>query len=217
MPNHVSNLLNYVGSPARIAEVKNFVKSSESDFDFNKIVPMPETFNRFDTTNHPAGRGLEIGKKISHLPGAPIVTKELIQQYKDATREQAERYGVIGWYDWHCRYWGTKWNAYDIETFSDDSECVRFDTAWTCPAPAIKELSRLFPDVRFELTYADEDSGYNCGCICYERGAVVYEDIPAGGSDKAWEYYFQLHEWAREYYRKNKAGKWEYVEETEEI
>ena len=42
---------------------------------------------------------------------------------------------------------------------------VQFDTAWETPKPIFKKLSRLFPDISFEVSYADEDIGNNCGMM----------------------------------------------------
>ena len=35
----------------------------------------------------------------------------------------------------------------------------------------IKNLSALFPKIKFHLTWADEDAGQNCGQITYENGS----------------------------------------------
>lgn len=61
MPNHIANRVIIDGSLDDIKKIMNFVRSEESPFDFNKIVPMPETFKKYDTTNRPNGQGLVVG------------------------------------------------------------------------------------------------------------------------------------------------------------
>lgn len=49
------------------------------------FLPIPETYILYDTTNHP-------------------------NRYPDAAKEQQEKYGAVGWYDYNCLTLGTKWN-----------------------------------------------------------------------------------------------------------
>ena len=71
------------------------------------------------------------------------------------------------WYGWRVENWGTKWNAIDAEIIADG---FNFDTAWAAPLSVIKKLSALFPKITFNLTWADDDAGQNCGQITYENG-----------------------------------------------
>ena len=45
MPNWVQNRLTIYGQETEIEKCLLFCKSEDSDFDFNKIVPMPETLD----------------------------------------------------------------------------------------------------------------------------------------------------------------------------
>ncbi|RKN86774.1 hypothetical protein [Paenibacillus ginsengarvi] len=51
MPNHITNIITIQASEGRTAqEVIDFVKSDEREFDFNKLIPMPqEIIASFDT------------------------------------------------------------------------------------------------------------------------------------------------------------------------
>lgn len=212
MPNHIANRVIIDGSLDDIKKIMNFVRSEESPFDFNKIVPMPETFKKYDTTNHPNGRGLEVGEKVNPWDAdSPIVTEELIDEYTRATKEQAEVYGCVGWYDWSYSNWGTKWNCYDVVVLDDGA--FEFNTAWCAPLPVIQALSEIFPEVIINLDWADEDAGCNTGEATFEGGdetSLVYFD---NLSDEAWEQYFRLHEGYEEYYEKDENGKWRMKEE----
>ena len=91
-------------------------------------------------------------------------------------------YGFPTWYGWCCEHWGTKWNCWDAEEL-EDGPGWRYDTAWTCSEPVVRALSVIFPEVRFELWYADEDIGSNCGMICYQDGEKKEEQFPATDKD----------------------------------
>lgn len=205
MPNYVANILTLAGSEERIAKVVEFVKGEDSPFDFSKIVPQPETYKKYDTTNHPDGRGLEVGQPVNPFKkDSPIVTKELLEEYKQATAEQARKYGVVGWYDWNVRYWGTKWDAMDV---TYEGGAFFFDTAWSAPLPVIRRLAEMFPDILFVLTYADEDYGYNCARYTF-KGKQRDCFAPAGGSDEAMELYFETHPDSRDEMHKDENGDW---------
>lgn len=209
MPNYVANIVTIVGSDEQIQKVVESIKSEYGVFDFNKIVPMPETFEKYDTTNHANGVQLRIGSPVG-FEDDRIVTEELIEEFKRATKEQAEKYGVVGWYDWRHKFWGTKWNARDAQ-YEGDGRFI-FDTAWSAPIPVLVALSRRFPDVTIHVAYADEDYGYNTGKGTIKAGM---KDIfcPEGGSDEAMQIYFETHEGDEEYIHKGPDGKWTCEEE----
>jgi hypothetical protein len=209
MPNYVSNIVTLVGSDEQVMKVVDFINSDYGVFDFNKIVPMPETFSKYDTTNHPGGRGLNVGSPISWRDDSPIVTEELIEEYKQATKEQEEKYGVVGWYDWNVKFWGTKWNACGAE--SSGYGRFTFDTAWSAPLPVLVALSKLFPEVEIQIVYADEDSGYNTGQGTIQNGKPMMY-YPEDGSDEAMELYFETHDWARDEMHKDENGAWTWNE-----
>ncbi|MFQ9830242.1 MAG: hypothetical protein ACLRXR_09100 [Alistipes putredinis] len=49
-----------------------------------------------------------------------------------------------------------------------------FGTAWSTPEPIIKALSVKYPDVTFEVEYADEDVGNNVGSYSYKSGEQIH-------------------------------------------
>lgn len=72
----------------------------------------------------------------------------------------------FNWYDWHCTYWGTKWNAYDGYTKIGKTQLTFvFSTAWSAPFPVYAKLCELGYDL--DIRYADEDIGVNCGQVIY--------------------------------------------------
>ena len=112
----------------------------------------------------------------------PEELKDTTSPSKKPNKDLIEKYGYDNWYDWSIKNWGTKWNAYDIEV--ENWNKLRFDTAWSCANQVIDKLSRLHPEVDFKLTYADEDTGYNCGIITYKNGEQSYTDMSVSAQDE---------------------------------
>lgn len=64
-----------------------------------------------------------------------------------------------------------KWlNDYGLSSLS-------FSTAWSSPQPVFAALSRKFPDLEFEITFADEDIGSNCGKYVLKDGVMISSRI----------------------------------------
>jgi hypothetical protein len=79
-----------------------------------------------------------------------------------------------GWYDWSIDHWGTKWDVSD--TFEDENGYICFDTAWSTPFELISKLSTLYPNLIFDVQYADEDLGNNCGTYQLQNGLEIYSE-----------------------------------------
>jgi hypothetical protein len=210
MPNHISNILTIEGDAKRVAQIKNEILSVDEDgnirhIDFNKIVPMPESLNI--TSGSTTDNGLAILKyregdptRINEMMGYQwakefSTPEDLINHMLEkgsANLEEAQKaldnenlYGHRDWYSWSNANWGTKWNAYDTNESGDDG--VYFDTAWSNPYPVMEALSRKYPDVVFHVRFADEDFGHNVGEYSLKNGDVIYENIPEGGTEEAYE------------------------------
>ncbi len=83
------------------------------------------------------------------------------------------------WYSWSIDNWGTKWNAYEIE--SDGYDTWVFQTTWAHPTPIIESLSKKYPSLIFKVAYADEDIGSNLGAYQMENGKKILEYKPREG------------------------------------
>lgn len=83
------------------------------------------------------------------------------------------------WYEWHCRYWNTKWNAYDGYTIVGKTQITFvFSTAWSFPYAVAVELAKQL-GYDLELKYADEDYGSNCGIYQtheFDKTYLVFTD-----------------------------------------
>ena len=152
MPNHTFNTVRMEGIAK--ADFYGFDKYGRKFFDFNKLIPEPKTREE--------------------------CPPEFID-HGNCNLMHTEDDEWFNWYDWHCRFWGTKWNAYDFTEIDDDT--VYFLTAWTEPEPIWKAISEKFPDkeLYIEAEYEDgfetESTWLNGSRIEFsEREVDFYED-----------------------------------------
>jgi len=137
MPNWCYNELYMEGSHPDLEKIRKI------DMDFQKILPMPQSM--YD----------DIGDEGANLGGRNM--KDLNPEQQKLKQSWIDEFGVDGWYDWSCKNWNTKWTASNVEWKCDgEFQTVKFNTAWDKPNPVIKELSRLFPEVYFSLTWVLE-------------------------------------------------------------
>lgn len=178
MPNWVKNKVTILeGGEEFLRRAADALNDSEGLFE--AFIPVPETYKLYDTTNHPDGKGLVVGKEYTSWPGSTfkgageIITQQLIDEYKAATKEQEEKYGVVGWYHFGCKYWGTKW---DVDDFGINRDTVEFSTAWSMPDGFCARISEMYPEMKFIVEYADEDMGNNCGAVLYHNTKTIAID-----------------------------------------
>lgn len=120
--------------------------------DFNKIIPPPKT------------------------------KEECIEKYGEKYLDSVDEKGNsthhlmhtdgddwFNWYDWHCHFWGTKWNACDCKIEDDDT--VTFETAWSVPEPILLKLSEMFPEEEINVSISYEMEDY------YEDLTLKHGDI----------------------------------------
>jgi hypothetical protein len=212
MPNHVTNIISFKGSAKDVEDLRNAIKSIDSDgeeqaIDFSKIIPMPPELMITSGSNVDYGIAVILFRergddsklkpilaypwvKAENITNAEQLANYLVEegradliQGKQAV-ENSDKHGFKDWYSWSIANWGTKWNAYGISEVDENTIC--FDTAWSTPAPVIEELSSMFPNVEITLEFADEDFGHNCGKVVFLDGDTIDENIPKGGSAEAY-------------------------------
>ena len=149
MPNWCSVDFDTYGSAEDLTRFREFVVGDDEGhataFDFNKFVPMPAEL-RDTSDDHGTAYTLYYGDAETLLERfwvkeANITTIEQLRHYledrnpdlratADRWKANMEKYGVGGWYDWSCEYWGTKSNACYAELWSNPggSLHVQFDT-----------------------------------------------------------------------------------------
>ncbi len=160
MPNWVQNrlVIDVLGQDeAEQREIRDFVKGEDeegkpSPFSFQQIRPMPEELKGTQSPN------------------------------SDATEEEQRRlkllYGADNWYDWRTANWGSKWDCKSAQDHGAGSMQFEFETPWSTPVEIIKYLSRKFPIAVFQVEYADEDIGHNCGTYHVKDGKIIEEIVP---------------------------------------
>lgn len=149
---------------------------------FSTFRPIPDTFLRYDTTNYP-------------------------NEFPEAVKEQREKYGAVGWYDFNAYKWfGTKWSA----TLSDwnfttnkgiTTLFFNADTAWSIADLWLRWIKDTFPTLAV-FHCSDEESGmfYCYGEIDDDAEADCTESIEGrmqsfedeyDGDTDSDEYYYQ--------------------------
>lgn len=102
--------------------------------------------------------------------------KNCIVNSKSHVEEDSDR-PWFNWYDWHCTYWDTEWNAYDGYTKIGKTQLTFvFNTAWSAPFTIYEKLCKLGYDM--DIRYADEDIGSNCGRITYDASEHNFVHYP---------------------------------------
>lgn len=198
MPNHITNILTIKADGELVKEVLLSIKGEERLIDFNKIIPMPESLNVTSGSNVDNAIAILTNDnklfsemldwnwvKEENINSIEQLKERLMKNISEKDMEEAkislyniEKYGHKNWYSWSIANWGTKWNAYDIYSVNENS--ISFDTAWSTPFPVIEELSKKFPSITFEVKYADEDIGSNCGSYELRSGVLVWDYSPQG-------------------------------------
>ena len=160
MADWTNNRITIKGSKEDLAKMMgDAIRDKDGNLKLSSWFPVPETFKKYDTTNHPNGKGLRVGKKIDKDDDSTIITKELIEEYKQATREQKELYGVVGWYDFNLQTFGCKWDCeVYVESEKDDEIVLITDTPWEAPEAFLHSMSERYPALSF-CNHASFDDG----------------------------------------------------------
>lgn len=146
MPNHVTNILTFVGDKDEIKAMHEAVKNKKyglGTIDFNKIIPMPRNIFR-------GNLGVKERRKFGKN-----------NWYDWSVDNWGTKWNAYG-------YDGTEYGSYMQGTMS-------FLTAWAAPHPVIRKLSTLYPELEITHEWANEDYGSDCGRIVY-RGGEQYEE-----------------------------------------
>lgn len=154
MPNHVQSDLTFHGPREQIAAlVALMTNPAESNFDFNRILPMPE-----ELANTVSGGCMIDGEHVSVWK---TNAEGMAEKIPDKTLvEWADKYGAIDWYQWANCKWGTKWNAYDVGDWQVGqrgiSAKIRITTAWAPPDPVFRAILAVFPGLSVTVKVSGE-------------------------------------------------------------
>ena len=171
MPNWSHNSCTVTGPETDIKAMFDLMvvkRDSGDEFDFNHIMPMPQSLR--DLTLMWSNNGL--------MPHRGELD-DLVPVEKQELDDWRAKYGTTNWYDWACNNWGTKWNASNFRSNYDGgpSATFEFNTAWAFPNPIAKALSEKFPSLRFVWKVFNEsliqDPEYRGDDCEYHGGRLV--------------------------------------------
>ena len=157
------------------------------------------------------------GEPISFQAFCPM-PEDLKGEHKETIKLGGRSISVPDWMLWRFYNWGTKWDAEPIREESVDApNQIIFNTASTTPDNGIRNLSKMFPGVTFEVIFSDEYAGQYSGRYTFAGGEMTEWICLEDDSDEAMEYYFLTHDYDRENWKKDEDGKWinSYDEEDE--
>lgn len=183
MPNWCMNALTLSGDEKQI-------KAFFDGFDY-------ENDERFISTYYPIPSELQqtIARYRKHENKVTLRTKpddddgwdEGMELSEEEAKEFIERNGGYNsWYDWCVDHWDTKWHDCYGEF---DGQTYHFETAWSPPNKAVLQISKMFPDVVFYMTYIEDGMGFEGTFEC-QNGEVISDWTEELGD----EYYEQFEE-----------------------
>ena len=187
MPNWTYNEIVVKGEKKNLDKfMADAIRHENGQLSLSSWLPIPETYLKYDTTNHPDGKGLKVGEKWwdglgDH--GDQLVTEELIEEFKQATTEQREKYGVVGWYDYNLHTFGCKWDSeVDVGPETDNEILLYSDTPWSAPEAWFRTISKKYPELTFSVksTYEEgfwEEADFQNGLKAeLGNGELSYDD-----------------------------------------
>ena len=161
MPNHTQNEVLIESNTNDEQEIlalqilKNDLRIEDGQFDFNGIIPMPDEIRKgaeisiedFVDGDEPEGYENVMGK---YVPKDLKIRKMLVIKY-----------GSDNWYDWAKDWWGTKWNAYEVEICQDNESSLQVDfcSAWDSPREVAEKLSKYCKKHNLSLDWSATHEG----------------------------------------------------------
>lgn len=200
MPNHITTVLRIADAAGvPLPDIRAAFINDKGHVDFKVVRPCPTCLEDFEPhmgilSRARAALGLlpdssKIGGDDFRSLTDRLELSNAIRDISTKTRDEDvplviraisnyRECGYMYWYDWNQEHWGTKWNAYgQTDGHADDATEFEFETAWSHPFDIIATISERLPAVTFDVRYADEDTGSNCGTYKIKAGVMLDEDI----------------------------------------
>lgn len=109
-----------------------------------------------------AGINAEQPKLFQVIDPCPAELLDTRKGYPKDDREavNVEKFGFPTWYEFNTTRWGTKWDAYEIDTLADEGNTLTlsFETAWSPPVSIYATLHARGFDV--EATFCESGSDF---------------------------------------------------------
>jgi len=156
MPNWCINEINISGSEE---DIEKFLELVTEEFDFNKIIPMPEELSGISSSPEIVTQE-EYEKEKQRQKDAEKEGKEYgVNITQQLSSELIDKYGCNNSYDWRIKNWGTKWLVSDEHLICEKEKdwlYFEFYTAWAPPEPICHKLRKLFPNLEICWFYRED-------------------------------------------------------------
>lgn len=77
--------------------------------------------------------------------------------------------------EWHNTFWGTKWDAINVECIKEKEEMTYyFETAWSPPCAWLEVVASKYSGLQFTLEYSESGMDF-CGKQKYENGKRTFD------------------------------------------
>ena len=155
MPNWCENEICISGPCKDLKEFLTIVGFDTSEFKFNNLIPIPEDLKTV-YSGHTTIDGIDC-TEWRKVDGKNVFISQEELNFFDT------EYGVRNGNDWGYKYWGTKWDAVDVNYFSEEIEEyqetsdieVHFSTAWGPPEELYTYLRLTYPNLYFDWFYKE--------------------------------------------------------------
>lgn len=169
MPNWCSNTLEVRGDKEQLKQFREKSSNENGDFTMGGLLPTPTELTEMISPVMWRGDETDLEGKVA---------------FEAEAKRIEQTYGHSDWYSWNTYNWGTKWDVSDpINQFMDDDTfIVSYDTAWSPNINFVEQVSGMFPDLEFRLSFMEPGCNF-CGvahCINGEvevsEGEISMED-----------------------------------------
>ncbi len=165
IPNECYNRIKVSGNPDRLRAFKDAVSTSDSEFSFSKIIPIPTLLNNICQYTYTYNF---VGKVTDETHRFVTLNKQgAIDSMRNLTPEEMAELETITPKlapDWCQENWGCKAEAIDVNA-DEYGEQMTYDfiTAYSPPYGIIEKLREIFSDLNISAFFdneQDEEAGY---------------------------------------------------------
>ncbi len=191
MANYVKNLIRFSRniSQKKIDEVFQTVIGADKNgkllFDFNVLIPMPESLNI--ESGPRTKQAMELYRAVQLSQKCLDEADREMYALGETACNNVKLYGFANWHDWRLANWETERNSFNVE-IDKKKRRVSFCTSWSFPEAIAIALTKRFPGVDFIWDYADEDASHGAGELVYKEKKISAVDFD-GGSNEAYQIY----------------------------
>lgn len=162
-------------------QMTEFISKFDVENFMSQYVPIPDELRFFTGYAVIDGIGYTAWRLLVDSDGQSV--QEGINEEK--LDELALKYGARDWYAWNMCNWGCKSDV-NAEIITKgpitDKLHILFDSPYSPPELFVRTISRMYPDLIFELAYAEEGMDF-WGTTVFHNGSVVYHTYNEDGLD----------------------------------